>query len=77
MENLRRADVWRAARYANPRAGTTMDTLPDREGKQANTSLEQEGMLRRESFSENVDDQYKELPPAGGAHTCVTDQAVE
>jgi hypothetical protein len=34
-------------------------------------------MLRRESFPPNDDDQYYKLPPAGNAHTRVTEQAVE
>jgi len=77
LQNLRGADVWRAARYANPRAGMTVEALTDREGKQANTSQEKEEMLRRESFPPNDDDQYYKLPPAGSAHTRVTEQAVE
>ena len=40
LQNLRRADVWRAARYANPQAGMTVEVLADRAGNQANTSLE-------------------------------------
>jgi hypothetical protein len=55
----------------------TVEALTDREGKQANTSFENEGMLRRESFPPNHDYQYYELPPAGSAHTHVTDQAVQ
>jgi len=69
--------VWRAARYPNPRAGTTLEALTDRDGKQANTSLEKEEMLRHESFPPNDGDQYYELPPAGSAHPRVTEQAVE
>jgi len=77
LEHLRGAEVWRAARYANPRAGMTVEALKDREGKQANTSLEKEEMLRHESFPPNDGDQYYKLPPAGSAHTRVTEQAVE
>jgi len=77
MQNQRGAEVWRAARYANPRAGMTVEALTDREGKHANTSQEKEEMLRREPFPPNDDDQYYELPPAGRAHTRVTEQAVE
>jgi len=55
----------------------TVEALTDREGKQANTSLEKEEMLRRESFPPNDDDQYYALPAAGSAHTRVTEQAVE
>ena len=55
----------------------TVEALTDREGKQANTSLEKGEMLRHESFPPNDGDQYYELPPAGSAHTRVTEQAVE
>jgi len=77
LQNLRGAEVWRAARYANPQAGTTVEALTDREGKQANTSLEKEELLRCKSFPPNDDVQYYQLPPAGSAHTRVTEQAVE
>jgi len=77
LQKLRGAEVWRAARYANPRAGMTMEALTDGEGKQADTSLEKEEMLRHESFPPNDDDQYYELLPAWSAHTRVTEQAVE
>ena len=50
--------MWRAARYANPRAGMTVEAFTDREGKQANTSMEKEEMLRHESFPPNDGDQY-------------------
>jgi len=69
--------VWSAARYTSPRAGMTVGSLTDKDGKQANTSLEKEEMLRHESFPPNDGDQYYELPPAGSAHTRVTEQAVE
>jgi len=58
LQNLRGAEVWRVARYPNPRAGTTVEALTDRDGKQANTSLEKEEMLRHESFPPNGGDQY-------------------
>jgi len=77
FQNLRGAEVWRAVRYVNPRAGMTVEALTDREGKQANTSQEKEEMLRCESFPPNDDNQYYELPPAGSAHTCGTEQTVE
>ena len=63
LQNLRRAEVWRAARYTNPQAGTTVEALTDREGKHAYTSLEKEVMVRRESFPPNDDDEDYELPP--------------
>ena len=47
LQSLRGAKGWRAAQYVNPCAGTTMEALTDREGEQANTSLEKEQMLRR------------------------------
>jgi hypothetical protein len=56
--------VWRAAADANPGAGMTVEALTDRDGKQANTSLEKEEMLRCESYPPNDGDQYYELPPA-------------
>jgi len=77
LQNLRGAKVWRAALYANPRAGTTVEALTDRDGKPATTSLEKEEMLRHESFPPNNGDQYYELPPAGSAQRRVTGQAVE
>jgi len=77
LQNLRGAEVWRAARYANPLARATVETLTDRQGKQTNTILEKEEMLRPESFPQNDDNQYAELPPAGNAHTPVTKHTVE
>jgi len=70
-------EVWRAARYVNPRAGTTLEALTDRDGKQANTSLEKQEMLRHESFPPNDGNLYYELPPAGCAHTGISEQDVE
>jgi len=55
----------------------TVEAFTDRDGKQANKSLEKEEMLRRESFPLNDGDQYNKLPPAGPAQTRVTEQAVE
>jgi len=55
----------------------TVEALTDRDGKQGNTSLEKEEMLRHESFPPNDGDQYYELPPAECAHTRVTEQAVK
>jgi hypothetical protein len=43
------------------------------EGLKAHTATEKEEMLRRESFPQNDDDQYYELPPAGSAHKRVTE----
>jgi len=77
LQNLRGAEVWRAAKYVDPRVGATVEALTDREGTQANTAIEKEEMLRLESFPMNDDDQYYELPPAGSAHTNVTEKAVE
>jgi len=77
LKNMRGAEVWRAAKYANPRAGATGEALTDRDGRQANTITEKEETLRRESFPSNEHDQYFELLPAGEAHQSVTEHAVE
>jgi len=77
LQHLRGAEVWRAARYANPRADTIVQAFTGRECKQPNTSLVKEKMLWRESLPPNDNDQYYELPPAENPHTRVTDQAVE
>jgi len=50
IQNLRGAEVWRAAQYANPGAGATVEALTEREGWQANSILEREEMQRRECF---------------------------
>jgi hypothetical protein len=54
-----------------------VEVLTDREGKQANTIAKKEEMFRGESFRLNEGDQYNELPPAGHAHKCITEQSVE
>jgi len=77
LQNLRGAEVWRAARYANPQGGMIVEALTDREGKQANTATEKEEMLRRECFPPNNNDQYFELPRPGSTNTRVTEEAVE
>jgi hypothetical protein len=46
LQTLRANKVSRAARHANPRAGTTVESLTNRECKRANTSLAKEEMLR-------------------------------
>jgi hypothetical protein len=58
LQNLRGAEVWRAARYANTREGMSVEAPTEREGKQANTATEKEEMLRREYFPPNDNDQY-------------------
>jgi hypothetical protein len=77
LQNRRGVEVWRAAQYANPRPGMTLDTLTDRDAKQSNRSLENEEMLRHQSFPTNDDDQYYELPPTGSPHTHVTEKPLE
>jgi len=77
LHNLREDMVWKVARYANPRADMTIEALTDRDGKLANTSLVKEEMLRKESFPPNDGNQYYEQPPAGNAHTRVTEQAAK
>jgi hypothetical protein len=76
-QNLRGAEVWSAAKYVDPQACATVETLTDREGKQTNTAIETEEMLRLESFPLNNDDQYYELPPDWSTHTKVTEKAVQ
>jgi hypothetical protein len=55
----------------------TVEAITDMEGKQGNTSLEKEEMMRCEAFPPNDDDQYYKLPPAVTAHTRVIEQGVE
>jgi hypothetical protein len=74
---VRGGEVWRAAKFTNPRAGATLEALTDTEGKQANTITEKEEMLRRESCPLNDGDLYEEISPAGQAHECITKQSVE
>jgi len=47
VQNLRGAEFWRAAQYANCRAGTTVEPSMDPEGKQANIATGKEEMLKR------------------------------
>jgi len=68
QHNLRGAEMWMAVRYANPRAGTTVEALTDRDSKHASTSSKKEEMLRHESFPPNEGDQYYELPPAASCN---------
>jgi len=58
LQNLSGGEVWREAPYANPWVGTTVEALPDREGKQANTSLGKEEMVKCESFPPNDNDLF-------------------
>jgi hypothetical protein len=77
LQNLLGADVWGAGRYANPRVDMTVEGVTYSDGKQANTTMEKEEMLRRDGFPSNDNDQYYKLPPVGIAHTLITKQAVE
>jgi len=77
LHNLRGVEVWKAAKYANPWAETTVEPFTDGEGKQANTSLQMNEMLLPKSFPQNDKNQYYKHPPAGSAHTHITEQAVE
>ena len=54
-----------------------MEAITDRDGKQANTSLEKEEMLRHKSYPPNHGDQYYELTAAGSAPKHVPEEAVE
>jgi hypothetical protein len=64
-------------KFANPEAGMTMETLTDRDGKQANTIAQKEEVLRQELFPPNKYDLYFELPQGGQAHQSITEQTVE
>jgi hypothetical protein len=55
--NLKRGMVWRAAMFANPRTGATVEAVTNREGKQASTMAVKERKLRGESFPLNNVDQ--------------------
>jgi hypothetical protein len=77
LKYFRRADVWRAPKFASPRAGMSVLALTNGDWKQVKTIAAKEEMLRPESFPPNQYDQYFELPPAEQAHQSVTEQAVE
>jgi len=77
LQNHRGGEVWRVAKFTNPRAGATVEVLTGRVGKEANPIAEEEVMLRGESFLQNDGDQYYELPPAAQAHERITEQSVE
>jgi hypothetical protein len=49
-----KAEVWRAARYANPQASMTVEALTDREGKQVNRAAEKNETLRCKSFPQRT-----------------------
>jgi len=57
LQNQTRAKVWKAPRYTNPKAGMTGEALPNRESKNAHTSLGKEEMLRHECLARNDDNQ--------------------
>jgi hypothetical protein len=42
LQKFQGSEVWRAAQYDNPQAGSTVEALTAREGKQANTANEKE-----------------------------------
>jgi len=77
LQNLTADEVWRAAKFTNPRAGATVEALTDREGKPPNSIADKEEMLSGESLRLNDGDQYYELPPAGPAHKRITEPSVE
>jgi hypothetical protein len=77
LKNLKGAEVRRAAKFPNPRAGSTVEALTNRDGNHANTISKEEEMLRRESFPPNGNEQYFELPVAEQVHQSVTELAVE
>ena len=54
-----------------------MKAFTHREGKQANRTVQQEGMLLGECFAPNDINQYYKQPPAGNSQTHIAEQAVE
>jgi len=74
LQNLRGGDVRRAVKYVDPRAGSKVEALMNREGKQANTAIEKDEILRLLSITLNDNDQYCELLPAGSAHMEFTEK---
>jgi hypothetical protein len=77
LKNLRGAEALRAAQFAIPRAGSTVEALPTDDGKQANMISPKEEMCRQEYFHPNEYTQYIKLRPAGHAQQSVTVQAVQ
>jgi hypothetical protein len=45
--------MWREAKFGNPRAGTTIKALTDRDGNEASTTAKKEEMFRGKSFPSN------------------------
>lgn len=75
-KNLRGAEVWTAAKFANPQAGEMEEALTDNDGKQANTITKKEYILGRELFLPNEHHQYVELPQLGQVHRFVAEHMV-
>ena len=73
LHTLRGAEVWRETRSAIPPASMTLETLSRREGKQGNSSLEKEDMLKNDAGAPNDGYQYYKLRPRS-AHTFVTER---
>ena len=61
--------VMESSTIHEPSGRKDREASTDREGKQANTLVEKEEMLRCESFHPNDSDQYDELPPCKDAYT--------
>jgi hypothetical protein len=55
----------------------TLKAFTDIQGKQPNSSLEKEKMVRHESLPLNEGVWYYKLPPVASAQVCITEQAVE
>jgi hypothetical protein len=77
LQNIRGAEICKPTKYVDPQGGMTVEALRDRQGKQANTAMEQEKMLRMESCRKNDDHRYYELPSCRTTRVRVTEQAVE
>jgi hypothetical protein len=53
LQNLRGDEVWKAANFVNPQAGTAVEALNDRNGNQGNTIAEKKWMLNLDSIIPN------------------------
>lgn len=62
LTNLWGAEEWRAAKFANPQVGATVEALTDRDGKETNTGNPNKDILKREPISVTKHDHYS--PPA-------------
>jgi hypothetical protein len=60
LDILKRAEAWRAVRFAHTQIGVTREALTNSNGNQATTITKKEGMLRPGCVPPNEHDQYFE-----------------